>query len=163
MPSQGPLSPTVIKEAQQEDETMQQAMAGLLKDDGRMPDEYRHVQSQLQVADGILMRSVKVPPNEMVVVPVIPGKLEMAVMKMTRAMTGHAGYECMYRMLRSRCYFVKKMLRNEAVLMPSLVLHVTSLPDCCVIVLVFMAQSAMVGDTVMFTRWRSVSVCTCSD
>ena len=69
MPSQGPLSSTVIKESQQEDKTMQQAMASQLKDDARMPDEYRHMQSQLQVADGILMRSVKVPPNEMVVVP----------------------------------------------------------------------------------------------
>ena len=114
MSSQGPLSSTVIKEAQQEDETMQQAMASQLKDDGRMHDEYRHMQSQLQVADDILMRSVKVPTNEVVVVPVIPGKLEMALMKKTHAMTGHAGYECIYRMLRSRYYFVKMVTKCQS-------------------------------------------------
>ena len=60
---------------------------------------------QLHVSDGLLWRSVKVPPNEEVTVPVIPSSLVSAVVSDAHCKTGHAGWEAVYQLLRSRCFF----------------------------------------------------------
>ncbi|XP_065195812.1 uncharacterized protein LOC135827211 [Sycon ciliatum] len=63
------------------------------------------VKSQLVVHDGMLCRSVKLPPNDAVVIPVIPSSLEPDVVRAAHVNCGHASWEGTWRFLRSKCYF----------------------------------------------------------
>ena len=61
--------------------------------------------SKLRVRGSILIRSAKVPPNDIIEVPVLPPALENAVLKAAHASTGHRSWEIMYRFMQSRYYF----------------------------------------------------------
>ena len=63
------------------------------------------VKSQLVVHDGMPCRSVKLPPNDAVVIPVIPSSLESDVICAAHVNCGHASWEGTWRFLRSKCYF----------------------------------------------------------
>ena len=62
--------------------------------------------SQLLVRGGTLIWSVKVSPNDIIEVPVLPPALEDAVLKASQANAGHGSWEIMYRFMQSRCYFL---------------------------------------------------------
>ena len=67
--------------------------------------EFREIQNQLVITDGILMRSVKLPSSEIKTVPVIPTALEERVMELAHAQTGHASWETTTRFLDDSCYW----------------------------------------------------------
>ena len=61
--------------------------------------------SQLLVRGSMLIRSVKVPPNDIIEVPVLPPALEDAVLKAAHANTSHGSWEIIYRFMQSGSYF----------------------------------------------------------
>ena len=66
---------------------------------------FKKVSKQLVVNGGVLCRSVKLPVEGVVAVPVIPTKLVPKVVKAAHCASGHASWGAMYEMLCSRCYF----------------------------------------------------------
>ena len=71
------------------------------------------VKSQLVVHDGMLCRSVKLPPNDAVVIPVIPSSLESDVVRAAHVNCGHASWEGTWRFLRSKCYFPNMAAQSQ--------------------------------------------------
>ena len=66
---------------------------------------FKKVSKQLVINGGVLCRSVKLPVEGVVAVPVVPTKLVPKVVKAAHCASGHASWGAMYEMLRSRCYF----------------------------------------------------------
>ena len=63
------------------------------------------VKNQLCVINGAVHRSVKVPPSDVVSVPVIPPSLTQQVLTAAHQVTGQAAWDAMYKLLRTRCFF----------------------------------------------------------
>ena len=66
---------------------------------------YSAVRAQLVVSEGVLCRSLKLPLEGVVQVPIVPGPLVADVVRCAHEVSGHGGWEAMYRLLRSRCYY----------------------------------------------------------
>ena len=68
--------------------------------------ELQSVKTQLCIVDGVVSRSIKLVPNEVKVVPVIPaGALQDQVVSAAHQVTGHAGWDVSWKMLRTHCFF----------------------------------------------------------
>ena len=93
-----------IATAQAEDSTVR-AVITSLQNDSQLPSEFKAVRSQLVVCDGVLFRSVKLPIDGVVTVPVVPSALVSRVVSSAHDMSGHASWEKMYHMLRACCFF----------------------------------------------------------
>ena len=102
------LTPAVsleqIVSAQVRDSNMQ-LLAAAIRDGRTLPDAYRKVSSQLTLEDDIVFRSVKLPVEGLVKVPVVPEGLVPAVLEAAHCNSGHSSWDTMYAMIRSCCYF----------------------------------------------------------
>ena len=67
--------------------------------------EYVKVREQLILDQGVLYRNVKVPPNDIHHVPVIPAALEEQIVRRAHEITGHANWEAVWKFLREQCFF----------------------------------------------------------
>ena len=85
-------------------------------------DEFKRIRSQLVVNDNVLMRSVKLPPNEVVTVPVIPCCLEEKLMRRAHSVCGHGSWEATWRLLGAECFFPDMALKCQE--------YVKSCTDC---------------------------------
>ncbi|XP_065198703.1 uncharacterized protein LOC135830368, partial [Sycon ciliatum] len=65
-----------IAAAQQQDEVIPVVVEDLVAGHAVRSPAFQRVQQQLTVVDGVLMRSVKLPPNEVMSVPVVPNDIE---------------------------------------------------------------------------------------
>ena len=65
---------------------------------------FHKVKSQLVVHNGMLQRRVKLSPNDVWVVPVIPSAMEERVLLAAHEQTGHASWETTLRFLDGRRY-----------------------------------------------------------
>ena len=97
-----PLAETAA--AQKNDPVIARVVAQLTAGEDVSVDAYCKVKSQLSVVDGVLIRTVKLPVNEEVSVPVIPSSLHERVLVAVHRVTGHAGWETMWQFLRSHCF-----------------------------------------------------------
>ena len=101
-----PVTCEQIAEEQQADPIVHAAVQKIMSD---RTDEiyglFRQMRDQLLVEDGVLKRSTKLPVEGLVSVPVIPSTLQSSVIKTAHVNSGHANWETMYTMLRSRCWF----------------------------------------------------------
>ena len=95
-----------IKTAQIEDEQMVQTIAEL--QDGRevMAEKYKKFRTQLTILGGVLMRSIKVPPSDVKVVPVIPEALEHCLLAAAHSATGHGRWQAIWQYLRMSCFML---------------------------------------------------------
>ena len=93
-----------IKIAQKADPEICAAVESLLKGDP-LPGSFSRMKSQLVVDDGLLCRSVKLPVDGEVVVPVIPATLEQQALRGVHETAGHCTWSSMHDLLRAECYF----------------------------------------------------------
>ena len=66
---------------------------------------YTRVKDQLLVDDGLLLRSVKLPPNRVRRVPVLPLSMTNMVIQRAHQLTAHGGWEATWKFLREECFF----------------------------------------------------------
>ena len=67
---------------------------------------FKKVRTQLSVVDGLLQRSVKLPPHDVQSVPVIPSSMEEnVIICAAHLQTGHASWEATCHFLTNRCHF----------------------------------------------------------
>ena len=101
----GPIAVEEVKRAQADNAALSR-IAVEVEDGTAVTDPaFVKIRRQLLVRGGMLVRSVKVPPNDIIEVPVLPPALEDAVLKAAHANTGHGSWKIMYRFMQSRCYF----------------------------------------------------------
>ena len=100
----GPVPTVRIVKEQSADDQIQAAVAQLEAGEA-VTGLYAPVASQLAVDGGVLVRSVKLPVEGLVRVPVVPQPLTAEIVSRAHQVSGHAGWEAMYRMIRSRCFF----------------------------------------------------------
>ena len=103
-PVTGALTLEQIKVAQKADPEICAAVESLLKGDP-LPWSFSRMKSQLVVDDGLLCRSVKLPVDGEVVVPVIPATLEQQALRGVHETAGHCTWSSMHDLLRAECYF----------------------------------------------------------
>ena len=101
----GILQQAEIREAQCDNAALMETVRQVENGADVTDKSLKRVVSQLHVRDGILMRSVKVPPNEVVDVPVLAEKLQQQAIAVAHAKTGHGSWESTHRLLSARCYF----------------------------------------------------------
>ena len=102
----GPVTREQIEAGQKDDTEIQRCSSWIASGSvDSLPGPYKKAQSQLLVDDGLLCRSVKLPLEGSVVVPVIPASLQHDVVSSAHINCAHGGWETMYHMLRSRCFF----------------------------------------------------------
>ncbi|XP_065195764.1 uncharacterized protein LOC135827166 [Sycon ciliatum] len=101
----GPFSLDRVSAAQNADPRIVSTRQQVINGDPVTDPAFVKVKSQLVVHDGMLCRSVKLPPNDAVVIPVIPSSLESNVVCAAHVNCGHASWEGTWRFLRSKCYF----------------------------------------------------------
>ena len=94
-----------IRAKQSEDAMIAEVVKALESGEDWESSAFKKVRTQLSVVDGMLQRSVKLPPNDVQNVPVIPLSLEKSVIRAAHQQTGHASWETTCRFLSSRCYF----------------------------------------------------------
>ena len=100
----GPVPTVRIVKEQSADDQIQAAVTQLEAGEA-VTGLYAPVASQLAVDGGVLVRSVKLPVEGLVRVPVVPQPLTAEIVSRAHQVSGHAGWEAMYRMIRSRCFF----------------------------------------------------------
>ena len=100
----GPISFDAVAAAQLEDEVVQRVASQVATRSAVRDAGYRSVASQLVVEDGVLLRSVKLPVEGEILVPVIAKSAEESVISAAHTNSGHASWQNMYEMLRERCY-----------------------------------------------------------
>ena len=100
----GPVQIERIIAAQRTDDEIQTLITQLQQD---LPvlNRFSTVRKQLVIDNGLLVRSVKLPLDRTVQVPVVPEQLVADVVRRAHDISGHGSWETMYRMIRSRCYF----------------------------------------------------------
>ncbi|XP_065195653.1 uncharacterized protein LOC135827058 [Sycon ciliatum] len=101
----GPVTFAQIREGQKVDPTIRAAVAQLECGELVSIPEFIKVRDQLLVDDGMLVRSIKLPIDGLVSVPVIPTSLQHAVVSSVHVNSGHGNWRMMYDLLRSKCYF----------------------------------------------------------
>ena len=102
----GSVTREEIKTAQEEEEQIAQTIAEL--QDGRevTVEKYKKFRTQLTILGGVLMRSIKVPPSDVKVVPVIPEALEHRLLAAAHSVTGHGGWQATWQYLRMSCFML---------------------------------------------------------
>ena len=112
-----PITLAQIRAGQKVDPTIQAAVAQLECLELVSVAEFIKVRDQLLVDDGMLVRSIKLPIDGLVSVPVIPTSLQHAVVSSVHTSlqhavvssvhvnSGHGNWQMMYDLLRSKCYF----------------------------------------------------------
>ena len=100
-----PIQEAEIASTQKEDTIIQTVMKQVVAGEKVTEPGFQKVQSQLLVRDGLLHKSIKLPTNEVVVVPVLAEPLERRAIHKAHADTGHASREVVRRFLHQRCYF----------------------------------------------------------
>ena len=93
----------ILKE-QQNDQEIQLAI-NCIDEQEPVPARFSKVSTELVVRDGALYRSVKLPLEGEVEVPVVPQVLVSGVVEAAHLNSGHASWETIYQMIRSQCYF----------------------------------------------------------
>ena len=76
-----------------------------LEENKPIKEDYKIIQSQLVVKDGHLYRSIKLPLEGAMTVPVLPTRLVPDVVAAAHKLSGHASWEKMYYMLHARLFF----------------------------------------------------------
>ena len=66
---------------------------------------FTKVGSQLVIENGLLCRSVKLPIDGAVELPVVASKLVAEILSAAHTIIGHGSRNTMYDVVRSRCYF----------------------------------------------------------
>ncbi|XP_065182720.1 uncharacterized protein LOC135813558 [Sycon ciliatum] len=100
----GPIPLAKIVAKQGTDDQILAAVAQL-ESGATVTAPYAAAASQLEIDDGVLVRSIKLPVEGLVRVPVVPQSLVADVVSNAHQISGHASWEVMYRMIRSRCFF----------------------------------------------------------
>ncbi|XP_065190714.1 uncharacterized protein LOC135821644 [Sycon ciliatum] len=109
----GPVSLQEIASEQESDAAITAVIAAKTAEQEVVAAGYKKIQNQLCVADGVLMRSFKVPTGEEEVVPVVPESLEERVLRAAHLQTGHAGWEGTWRFLQCRCFFPSMAAKSQ--------------------------------------------------
>ena len=104
-PVLGPVTMERIVEAQGSCPVLSTIVAEIQADVAVSNPSFRQVRDQLIVEDGVLYRSVKLPVEGLVVVPVVPETLEPVLLGVVHDVSGHGSSTVMHDMLRSRCFF----------------------------------------------------------
>ena len=107
-----PIQEAEIASTQKEDTTIQMVMKQVVAGEVTEPG-FQKVQSQLLVRDGLLHRSIKLPTNEVVVVPVLAEPMERREIHKAHVDTGHASREVVWRFLHRHCYFTNMASKCE--------------------------------------------------
>ena len=94
-----------IADAQKRDDDIVRTVNNIVSGSDSVADIYKSVRHQLVVEDGVLCRSVKFPPNDTSVVPVVPQPLQRRVVCRAHAVSGHGNWEVAWKLVRSACYF----------------------------------------------------------
>ena len=102
----GPVTLRDIQTAQLTDDQIQ-AVIRQLEHDLPIEELFTKVRSQLVVEDSMLWRSVKLPIEGVVQVPVIAADLVEPILQAAHINSGHASWSTMYQMIRKKCYFPK--------------------------------------------------------
>ena len=98
-----PLAMGDIATAQVADEEISSFKAQLLSGEPIPNSSYSRVRTQLVIEDDVLFRSVKSPLNDVELVPALPQSLTADALAVAHTVSGHAGWESMWRLLRSQC------------------------------------------------------------
>ena len=101
----GPLKLSEIRTGQSTDPVLARTLKQLQDGQEVTAKSLQRVRTQLRLSGGLLLRSVKVPPDETLEVPVLPPGLEDEAMEAAHLRTGHGSWESTHRLLRSQCYF----------------------------------------------------------
>ena len=100
-----PLTIEQIAAAQQESEEISSTIRHIESNHPVTADIFKKVRDQLVVEGGIFWRCVKLPLDGIVVVPVIPERMQSGVVAAIHTSTGHANWEVMNEMARKHYYF----------------------------------------------------------
>ena len=100
-----PVSLDEIAAAQKLDDAIQATTKAVESGSPVAGAEFKKIQRQLCVVDGMLMRSIKLSSGTDEIVPVVAKKLETKILRSAHLLTGHAGWEGMWRFVQGRCYF----------------------------------------------------------
>lgn len=111
-----------IQAAQQKDPVLMEAIQQVNDGCAVSAKSLQKVKSQLKVSGGLLVRSVKVPPSDIMEVPVLLNSLEQQALEAAHLQTGHGSWESSYQLLRSRCYFPDQATKMQR--------HVQSCGSC---------------------------------
>ena len=101
----GPVTLEQVSVAQQQCADVRQAIAQVEKGEPVTVECYKKIGGQLLVDKGMLYRSVKLPVEGGVAVPVIPESLQGQLVSAVHTNSGHANWQTMHDMLRAECYF----------------------------------------------------------
>ena len=110
----GPISLDEIRKAQKNDPVVLSTMRQLEAGQDVSVMSLQKVKSQLTISGGLLVRSVKLPPDEVVEVPVLPSELEQRALEAAHVNTGHGSWEATQQLLRSQCYFPNQAAKTQA-------------------------------------------------
>ena len=103
--SSAPLAFDIIRDQQGADTAIQQTVEDVNGMQTVRAKQFQKVAPQLRVRDGVLYRSIKLPPaNEACEVPVIPSLLEQDALRIAHENTGHGSWEVVHEMMRQQCY-----------------------------------------------------------
>ena len=102
----GPIMLRDIQTVQLTDDQIQ-AVIRQLEHDLPLEKLFTKVRSQLVVEDTMLWRSVKLPIEGVVQVPVIAADFVEPILQAAHINSGHAPWSTMYQMIRKKCYFPK--------------------------------------------------------
>ena len=101
----GPVTLEQIAVAQRRCANICQAKDQLAEGKPVTVDCFKKVNGQLLLEEGVLYRSVKLPVDGEVAVPVIPESLQGQLVSAVHTNSGHANWQTMHSMLRAECYF----------------------------------------------------------
>ena len=94
-----------ILHAQEHDEVLQDIKQRLVAGEDLAKDcSLIAVKNQLCLVDEMICRSVKLLPNSVAVVPIIPSSLQEKAVAAVHHRTGHAGWDTMWQVLREECF-----------------------------------------------------------
>ncbi|XP_065185766.1 uncharacterized protein LOC135816500 [Sycon ciliatum] len=100
-----PVSSNELGKAQASDEVIQGVIQQIQVGQPVASRRFRSCAGQLHVEEGRLVRSLKLPVEGEVNVPVVPELLVPDVVTAAHVNTGHASWQPMYELLRKHCYF----------------------------------------------------------
>lgn len=103
--SSAPLSISVVRDQQRADSVIQQTVEDINGAEKVRAKQFQKVAPQLVVQNGVLYRSIKLPPADVACeVPAIPSSLEQDAFRIAHQNTGHGSWEVLHQTLRQHCY-----------------------------------------------------------
>ena len=103
--SSAPLAFDVIRDRQGGDTAIQQTIEDVNGMQKVRAKQFQKVAPQLTVRDGVLYRSIKLPPaSEACEMPMIPSSLEQDALRIAHKNTNHGFWEVVHQMRRQHCY-----------------------------------------------------------